>query len=124
MIGIDSASNFITDLPCSYGILTIHKRAGSRIQVTYNRFHEGTANVNYLFFGNYNNSSKSLTWNKIFTNHTGCQIPIEKGGTGAKTASAALANLGAQALTDNTLKTTGKIIVGAINELHDMINNL
>lgn len=124
MVGIDLASNSITDLPCSYGILTIHKRAGSRVQVLYNRSYEGTANGNYLFFGNYNTNSKSLTWNKIFTNHIGCQIPIENGGTGAKTASDALGNLGAQALTDNTLKTTNKTIVGAINELYDMINNL
>ena len=85
MVGVDSASNSITDLPCSYGILTIHKRAGSRIQVLYNRSYEGTANGNYLFFGIYNTNSKSLTWNKIFTNHTGCQIPIENGGTGATT---------------------------------------
>ncbi len=94
MTWIDTTSNSITDLPCSYGVLTIHKRSSSRLQILYNRSYEGVVNGNNLYFGNYNTSSKTVTWNRIFTSYSGCQVPIENGGTGASTSKQALINLG------------------------------
>ena len=85
ILNVDSLSTSITDLPCSYGILTVHKRTLNRIQIIFNRSYEGQVNGNNLYFGNYNSLSKTVTWNKIFTNYSGCQVPIENGGTGAKT---------------------------------------
>ena len=93
ILNVDSLSTSITDLPCSYGILTVHKRTLNRIQIIFNRSYEGQVNGNNLYFGNYNSLSKTVTWNKIFTNYSGCQVPIENGGTGATTASAAISNL-------------------------------
>ena len=122
MTWVDTTSDSITDLPCNYGILTIHKRSSGRIQILYNRSYEGAINGNNFYFGNYNTLSKTVTWNRIFTNYSGCQVPIENGGTGASTSAAALIALGAQASQDNSLLTNSKTIVGAINELYNMIN--
>ncbi len=122
MTSIDTTSNSITDLPCNYGILTIHKRSAGKLQILYNRSYEGAINGSNFYFGNYNTLSKTVTWNRIFTNYSGCQVPIENGGTGASTAAAALTALGAQASQDNSLLTNSKTIVGAINELYNMIN--
>lgn len=54
----------------------------------------------------------------------GGTLPISQGGTGATTEVEALSNLGAQAATDNSLNTTSKTVVGAINELYDTIGTL
>ena len=94
MTWIDTISNSITDLPCSYGVLTIHKRSDTRLQILYNRSYEGVVNGNNLYFGNYNTLSKTVTWNRIFTNYSGCQVPIQNGGTGANNSNQALINLG------------------------------
>ena len=93
MTWVDTVSNSITDLPCSYGTLTIHKRSGTRLQILYNRSYEGAVNGNNFYFGNYNTLSKTVTWNKIFTSYSGCQVPIENGGTGASNVSVARTNL-------------------------------
>lgn len=94
ILNVDSISASITDLPCSYGILTVHKRTSNRIQIIYNRSYEGQLNGNNLYFGNYNSLSKTVTWNKIFTNYSGCQVPIENGGTGGTDIYTAQNNLG------------------------------
>lgn len=93
MTWIDTTSDSITDLPCNYGILTIHKISSGRIQILYNRSYEGAVNGNNFYFGNYNTLSKTVTWNKIFTSYSGCQVPIENGGTGASNVSVARTNL-------------------------------
>lgn len=93
MTWIDTVSNSITDLPCDYGTLTIHKRSGARLQILYNRSYEGNINGNNFYFGNYNTLSKTVTWNRIFTSYSGCQVPIENGGTGASNVSVARTNL-------------------------------
>lgn len=93
MTWIDTVSNSITDLPCGYGTLTIHKRSGARLQILYNRSYEGDINGNNFYFGNYNTLSKTVTWNRIFTSYSGCQVPIENGGTGASNVSVARTNL-------------------------------
>lgn len=89
----DSRASSITDLPTSYGILTVHKRTSGRIQILYNRSYEGTVNGNYFYFGNYNTLSKTVTWNRIFINYSGCQVPLANGGTGSSNATNARTNL-------------------------------
>ncbi len=109
----------ISDAPAEWGQITIIKSRDRKI-LLFNQSLSNGHNGNNFYFGEH--CSTYVTWYKIFTANPNCVVPISNGGTGATTAAAALTNLGAQAVTDNALNTTDKTIVGAINEIYNMIS--
>ena len=73
------------------------------------------------FSGDYTDLTNKPTIPTALSDLSGT-LAISQGGTGASTAAEALSALGAQASTDNSLSTTAKTIVGAINELYATID--
>lgn len=112
----------ITDIPSDWGQLTIIKSA-FRKTILYNTSLTTGSNGNNFWFGEHR--ATAVTWSKIFTSNINCAVPIANGGTGATTAATALTALGAASSVNvgdvSTLSTTNKTVVGAINELYNMI---
>ena len=72
------------------------------------------------FSGDYTDLTNKPTIPTALSDLSGT-LAISQGGTGASTAAEALSSLGAQASTDNSLSTTAKTIVGAINEIYSTV---
>lgn len=111
----------ITIGPISSGELKIYRRNRN---FGYAEFWGNVITENSKWVGSLH-AERGFSWNKIYTSNK--TVPIENGGTGATTASAALSALGGAKSSDvgsvSSLNTTSKTIVGAINELYSMINS-
>ncbi len=119
-----SGATQISDVPAEWGHMTIIKSRDRKL-ILFNQSLSGGSNGANFYFGEHRNNA--VTWYKILTTNPNSVVPIENGGTGAKTAAAALLALGGASAIDvgdvSSLQTTSKTIVGAINELYAMVNN-
>lgn len=123
----ESKSSSIKDAPLSYGIYSIfYPSDNSRPLLFCTQCISTGSDYSAFFVGYYEIAPpKSIKWYRVFN---GSMIAtISHGGTGAKTAENALLNLGAAKSSDigdiTTLSTTNKTVVGAINELYNLITN-
>lgn len=87
-VNVESMSSSITDAPVSWGVLKIIKITSSRRELDFIR---SMGSVCDRYTGGYDSSEDKVTWNCV--RQVGHVIPISDGGTGATTASAAIANL-------------------------------
>lgn len=121
---VEASASTVTDVATGFSFLEIYKSTGSRVRVLLNGAPvDGSSTSTTFNIGHYNSSTHTIdAWKRIQT--SGFATPVNCGGTGATNATDALNNLGAQAATDSTLNTTNKTIVGAINELYQLIKSL
>lgn len=115
----------ITDAPANYGIYSIFFPATNRPLLLCQQCIGTGSNYTYFYVGYYNSSARKVNWYKIFNGSM--MLNVAQGGTGANTAAEALTNLGAAKSVDignvSNLSTNDKTVVGAINELYELIQN-
>lgn len=122
----DSKSTSIKNAPVSYGIFSVfYPRDNDRPFLLCSQCISTGSDNGAFYVGYYETAPpKSVKWYKIFN---GSMITsVSQGGTGANTADKALENLGAASAANvgdvSALLTTDKTVVGAINEIYNMIN--
>ena len=122
----DSKSTSIKNAPVSYGIFSVfYPRDNDRPFLLCSQCISTGNDYGAFYVGYYETAPpKSIKWYRIFN---GSMITtVSQGGTGANTADKALENLGAASAANvgdvSSLLTAEKTVVGAINELYNMIN--
>ena len=85
------SGNTITDAPANYGIYSVFYPATNRPLLLCQQCIGTGSNYTYFYVGYYNSSARKVNWYKIFNGSM--ILNVAQGGTGATTASEALANL-------------------------------